>query len=249
MKVMEMLKEGFLRSIEFLIARAIPMVVLCVFHVNCPVASTAKMAVMSFCGGEIRIEWRPCMFRSDIVEGSQEPTAPNTAVGMFAHGLDVSEDLPAVATSEGFKRRGRVKILEMVFCSLRPPPRSVELTGDKMFSDMYAALRPVFRFLSTKSTMKHGIVFLHRSAKLSPFHGDVFASKVMALWSHETSLTSYTHRWMLDVAEMNVMQMLHEVISAVKRSLRFGFASTLLILVRSHVVVVRVNYAAERARF
>jgi hypothetical protein len=249
MKVVEMLKEGFFRSIEFLIALAIPMVVLCMFHMDCPVASTAKMTVMSLCRREVWIEWRPCILGSDIVEGSQESTAPDTAVGVFAHGLDVSEDLPAVATSEGLKGRSRVKILKMVLCSLRPPPRSVELASDKMFSDVYAALRPVLRFLATKTAVKHGIVFLHRSAKLSPFHGNVFASKVVALWSHEASLTAYTHRRMFDVAEMNVMQMLHEMIPAVERSLRFGFASTLLILVRSHVVVVRVNCAAKRTRF
>jgi hypothetical protein len=93
----------------------------------------------------------------------------------------------------------------MVLRSLRPPPRSIELASDKMFSNMYAALRPVFRFLATETAVKHGIIFLHWSAELSPLHSDVFASKMVALWSHEASLAAYTHRWMLGVAEMDVV--------------------------------------------
>ena len=74
-----------------------------------------------------------------------------------------------------------------------------------MFGNMYATLRPVLRFLTAETAVKHRVVLLHRSTKLSPLHSDVFASKVVALWSHEASLAAYTHRWMFGIAEMDVM--------------------------------------------
>ena len=42
--------------------------------------------------------------------------------------------------------------------------------------------------------------------------------------------------------------MLHEMIPAVERSLRLGLTSALLIFVRGHMIVVRVDYATEGTR-
>ena len=64
------------------------------------VASPAEMAVMSFGGGKVLTKRRPGVFCGDIVEASQKSTAPNTAVSVLVHGLDVCKDLGTISATE-----------------------------------------------------------------------------------------------------------------------------------------------------
>jgi hypothetical protein len=50
---------------------------------------------------------------------------------------------------------------------------------------------------------------------------------------------------MLRVSEMDVMQMLYEVVSAIECSLGFRLAPTLMVFVASHVSIIGMHLAAE----
>src|SRR5690242_6667281 len=106
----------------------------------CSIASSTKMTVMSFCGGKVLTEWWTGILGSHVIEALQEPTAPDTTVGVLVHGLYVCEDLQAITTSERFERCGRIKVLKMVLPSLWPPYGPSELTSIEVLSNVFATL-------------------------------------------------------------------------------------------------------------
>ena len=137
------------------------------------------MAVVSLGRREVLTERRTRVLGRYVVEATQEPTAPYTAVSVLVHAVDVCENLQAVPAAERLKRRGGVQILEMVLLPFRPPHRPGELARSQMLSDMFAAFRPVFRALATKPAVQHRIIPLHGRTESAPLERQIFTAKVM----------------------------------------------------------------------
>lgn len=68
MEVMQMLKESIFGFVKLLVARTIPVVVVCMFDMYSAIPSSTKMAVMSFDGGKVLTEWWTSVLSNDIVK-------------------------------------------------------------------------------------------------------------------------------------------------------------------------------------